>query len=115
MSESIFSKIIQRKAPASILFENDKFIVIANKDPKAPVHLLIIPKHPYRNLEEVALTDQDFHAEILILCRRMAKKMKIADNYQIHINVGKKMQQVQHLHIHLLGGWKNPEEIKQII
>lgn len=115
MSESIFSKIIQKKAPATIHFENDEFIVIANNNPQAPVHLLIIPKHPYQNLEEVALTDQNFHSQILIICRKMAKKMNIADNYQIHINVGKKMQQVQHLHVHLLGGWRNPQEIKQII
>jgi diadenosine tetraphosphate (Ap4A) HIT family hydrolase len=45
----------------------------------------------------------------------MAKKMKIADNYQIHINVGKEMQQVQHLHVHLLGAWKNPKKIKQML
>lgn len=115
MTESVFTKIINRKLPATIHFENDEFIVIANNDPKAPVHLLIISKQTYANLEEVSLTNQDFHARLLLLCRKMAKKMKIADNYQIHINVGQKVQQVQHLHVHLLGGWKSTQQIKKII
>ncbi|MFA6813969.1 MAG: HIT domain-containing protein [Patescibacteria group bacterium] len=115
MSESIFTKIIQRKLPSTIHFENEEFIVISSNEPKAPVHLLIIPKHEYKNLEEIDLKNKDLHAQILILCRKMAKKMKIADNYQIHINVGKEMQQVQHLHVHLLGAWKNPKKIKQML
>jgi histidine triad (HIT) family protein len=115
MSESVFTQIIQRKLPATIHFENDEFIVISNNDPKAPVHLLIITKHPYQNLEEIDLENKNLHAKMLILCRKMAKKMNIADNYQIHINVGQKMQRVQHAHIHLLGGWQKPQKIKQIL
>jgi histidine triad (HIT) family protein len=115
MSESVFSKIIQRKLPATIHFEDKNFIVISSNDPKAPVHLLVIPKHPYSSLEEIALSDEKFHAQLLLLCRRMAKKMNIADNYKIHINVGRQVQQVQHLHIHLLGGWSSPQEIKKLL
>jgi histidine triad (HIT) family protein len=115
VSESVFTKIIHRKLPSTIHFENEQFIVISSNEPKAPVHLLIIPKYPYQSLEEVELKNRRLHAEMLVLCRKMAKKMKIADNYQIHINVGKAMQQIQHLHIHLLGGWSNPKKIKQIL
>jgi histidine triad (HIT) family protein len=115
MSESVFSKIIQRKLPSTIHFEDDEFIVISSNDPKAPIHLLIIPKHPYASLEEVELSNEKIHGQLLLLCRQMAQKMKIADNYKIHINVGKEVQQVQHLHIHLLGGWKNLQEIKKLL
>ncbi len=115
MSESVFSKIIQGKLPANIHFEDEAFIVISSNDPKAPVHLLIIPKHPYANLEEIELSDEKIHARLLLLCRQMAKKMNIADNYKIHINVGKQVQQVQHLHIHLLGGWKNFRKINELL
>ena len=115
MSESVFTKIIQKKLPSTIHFENDEFIVISSNDPKAPIHLLIITKHPYQNLEEVDIKKQDLHARLLLLCRKMAKKMKIADNYQIHINVGREVQQVKHLHIHLLGGWQSPKNIKQVL
>jgi histidine triad (HIT) family protein len=113
MSESVFTKIIQRKLPSTIHYEDKNFIVISSNDPKAPIHLLIITKQAYKNLEEIDLKNQELHAEMLILCRKMAQKRGIEKNYQIHINVGKDMQQVQHVHIHLLGGWKNPEKVKQ--
>lgn len=113
MSESVFTKIIQKKLPSTIHYEDEQFIVISSNDPKAPVHLLIITKHPYKNLEEVDLKNQQLHAKMLIICRKMAQEKGIEKNYQIHINVGKDMQQVQHLHIHLLGGWKNPQKVKQ--
>jgi histidine triad (HIT) family protein len=113
MNESVFTKIIQGKLPSTIHYEDEQFIVISSNDPKAPVHLLIITKHPYKNLEEIDLKNQKLHGDILLLCRKMAQKMGIEQNYQIHINVGKDMQQVQHVHIHLLGGWKNPQTVKQ--
>jgi len=115
MKESVFSQIIQRKLPATIHFEDDEFIVISSNDPKAPVHLLIIPKQPYASLEKIELSDEKIHARLLLLCRQMAKKMHIADNYKIHINVGKQVQQIQHLHVHLFGGWKNPKKIKELL
>ena len=115
MTESVFTKIIKRQLPATIHYEDDEFIVIANNDPKAPVHILVIPKKAYANLEEASIDDQGFHARLLVLCRKMAKKMDIADNYQIHINVGRQVQQVQHLHVHVLGGWTNLKHIKAII
>jgi histidine triad (HIT) family protein len=114
-NESVFSKIIQRKLPSTIHFEDEEFIVISSNDPKAPIHLLIIPKHPYLSLEEIAINDEKLHARLLLLCRKMAKKMNIADNYKIHINVGKQVQQVHHLHIHLLGGWKNIKDIDKLL
>lgn len=115
MPKSVFSKIIDRELPAKFRFEDDEFIVIDNIDPKAPIHVLIIPKKAYVTLEEVALSDNTFHARLLILCREMAKQLKIADNYQLHINVGDQVQQVPHLHIHLLGGWSSQAEAKPLI
>lgn len=107
MKKTVFSKVIDRELPATIHFENDEFIVIDSIDRKAPVHVLIIPKKAYANLEVVSYQDQDFHARLFLLCRQMAKKLKIVDNYKLHLNVGSQVQQVQHLHVHLLGGWKN--------
>lgn len=115
MTASVFTKIINRELPATIHYEDNEFIVIANNDPKAPVHILVIPKQAYANLEEASIDDQGFHARLLLLCRKMAKKMNIVNNYQIHINVGRQVQQVQHLHVHVLGGWTNPKQIKPVI
>lgn len=115
MPKSVFSQIIDRELPAQIRFEDDEFIVIDNIDPKAPVHVLIIPKKPYATLEEVSLNDVEFHTRLILLCRRMAQELNIADNYQLHINVGPKVQQVHHLHVHLLGAWTDATEAKALI
>ena len=106
MSDSIFSKIINREIPSNIQFENQEFIVIKDIHPKAPVHVLIIPKKAYKTLEEVAFDDDVFYANLLKLARQMAKKFNIADNYKLFMNVGNKVQDVPHLHLHLMGGWE---------
>lgn len=106
MSDSIFSKIINREIPSDIQFENQDFIVIRDIHPKAPVHVLIIPKKAYKNLEEVAFDDDTFYVNLLKLARQMAKKFNIADNYKLFMNVGNEVQDVPHLHLHLMGGWE---------
>lgn len=106
MSDSIFSKIINREIPSNILFEDQEFIVIRDIHPKAPIHVLIIPKKAYQTLEEVAFDDDIFYAKLLKLARQMAKKFNITDNYKLFMNVGNKVQDVPHLHLHLMGGWE---------
>lgn len=110
MTDSIFSKIIKKEIPASICFENKEFIVINDIHPKAPVHVLIISKHPYESLEAVDFDDDVFYAKLLKMARQMAKKLGIADNYKLFMNVGKDVQDVQHLHLHLMGGWQQKKQ-----
>lgn len=106
MSDSIFSKIINRELSATIRHEDDEFIVIDDIHPKAPIHILIIPKKAYRTLEEVEMNDDAFYAKLLKLARLMAKKLGTADNYKLFMNVGDKVQDVSHLHLHLMGGYE---------
>ena len=114
MSDSIFTKIIQREIPATIRYEDDAFIAIDDINPKAPVHVLIIPKKPYQTLEAVDLSDTDFHAQILLVARKVAKKMNIAENYKLFMNVGERVQEVHHIHLHLTGGWQQEKTIDEI-
>lgn len=102
---SIFTKIIEREIPAQIHFEDDEFIAISDIKPLAPVHILLIPKKPYQTLEEVEISDVQFHARYLQLARQIAKKMGISENYKIMMNVGEQVQLVQHVHMHIMGGW----------
>ena len=115
MAKSVFSQIIDHELPASVRYEDEQFIVIDNIQPQAPVHVLIIPKKAYASLEEVSIKDEQFHAQLLLLCRRMAKQLGIADNYKLHINVGPQVQQVHHLHVHLLGGWAKDKKVQEFI
>ena len=107
MTTSIFTKIINRDLPADIKYEDDDFIVIASIKPVAPVHLLIIPKQPIKRLQDVAMTNHQFHATLIELARKMADAHGIADNFQLHMNCGSQVQQVHHLHLHLVGGWNH--------
>jgi histidine triad (HIT) family protein len=106
MSDSIFTKIIKHEIPAVIRFENDDFIVIDDLHPKAPVHVLIIPKKAYESLEAVDPNDDVFYAKLLKTTRQVAKDLGINNNYKLFMNVGKNMQDVAHLHLHLMGGYK---------
>jgi len=111
MAETIFSKIIRREIPSTIRFEDDDFIVINDIHPKAPVHVLIIPKKAYESLEAVDLSDDVFYAKLLKKTRQVAKELDIANNYKIFMNVGKEVQDIQHLHLHLMGGWKQTKPV----
>ncbi len=104
-ADSIFTKIINREIPAKIEYEDDEFIAFRDIHAKAPVHVLIVPKEPYRSLEKVPVENIDFSAKLLITARKVAKKLGIAQNYKIAMNVGEQVQAVQHLHLHLMGGW----------
>ena len=108
--ESIFTKIINRQIPATIEYEDDEFIAFRDIHPRAPIHVLLVPKKPYTTLEAVDIEDAGFHARLLQTVRRLAKKLAISDNYKLIMNVGDKMQLVPHVHLHLLGGWEKPEE-----
>jgi len=113
-SISIFTKIINREIPATIQYEDEDFIAINDISPKAPVHVLIIPKKQYETLEQVDLEDEAFHAQLLNTVRKVAKKLNISENYKVFLNVGKKVQQVHHIHVHLTGGWDQAASIEKI-
>lgn len=106
MADSIFTKIINREIPATIRFEDDDFIAIDDIHPKAPTHILVIPKKPWHTLEEVDLSNDQFHAQLLSTVRQVAKLAGIDKNYKIFMNVGLGVQAIDHLHVHLLGGWQ---------
>lgn len=102
---TIFSKIIKGDIPADKVFENESLLVIKDINPKAPVHLLIIPKKEYPNLQEVPQEDLSIITEIIEVAQNLAKKFDVADNYRLLTNIGTKAgQSVFHLHFHLIGG-----------
>lgn len=110
MPDSIFTKIINRELPSTIQYEDDEFIAFNDIHPAAPVHVLVVPKKPYETLEKVDPSDSAFHAKLLFTARKVAQKMGIADNYKLVMNVGKGVQVVHHIHLHVMGGWKDATE-----
>ncbi len=101
----IFCQIINRKIPSEIVFENNKIIAFKDNSPKAPIHFLIIPKKHISNLNK--LENKEILVEIFSVIKKVARKKGILQGHQVKISVGKKGgQEINHLHFHLLGGWK---------
>ena len=102
---TIFGKIINGELPAEKVFENETLIAIKDISPKAPVHLLIIPKKVYPSIQEVPKSDLSLIGEIVGVAQQLAEEFGVADNYRLLTNNGIKAgQSVFHLHFHLIGG-----------
>lgn len=116
LEPSIFTKIINREIPATIVYEDDDFIAFRDIQPKAPVHVLLVPKHPYQTLENVPTKELEFHSKLLLTAREVAKTLGIQENYKLFMNVGHTVQAVHHVHMHILGGWKDqhPDETPEL-
>jgi histidine triad (HIT) family protein len=104
MSETIFSKIIRKEIPASIVYEDDLVLAFRDISPQAPTHILIIPKKPIPKLEEATDSDRDLLGYLLLTVKKVAQDAGLTKGYRIVINNGDDGgQTVDHLHIHLLG------------
>ncbi|WP_178861878.1 histidine triad nucleotide-binding protein [Thiomicrorhabdus cannonii] len=100
---SIFTKIIERQIPASIVYEDEKCIVIKDINPKARVHLLIIPKKEIPTLFDLTPEDRDLMGHMMLLLPQLAQSQNL-EGFKIQINTGEAGgQEVFHVHIHLLG------------
>jgi len=103
MAKTIFQRIIDREIPAKIEHEDERCIVIHDIDPKAPVHLLIIPKGEIARLEAANESDEALLGHLLVVAGQMAKKLGLAKGFRIVINNGPDAcESVPHLHVHLL-------------
>ena len=104
MAESIFSKIIDKKIPAKIAYEDDRYIAIHDINPQAPVHLLIIPKRPIPTLNDLQDADTELVGGLFLVARKLMKEMGYSD-YRTVINCGPAAgQSVFHIHLHVLAG-----------
>lgn len=109
----VFCKIINKEILVTPVFEDSDLIVIKDKDPKAPVHLLIIPKMHIVNLDSVNEENSDILVKILMRAKEVAKEYNTDGKYKIVTNVGELAgQTVFHMHFHLLGGWESKEDVQ---
>ncbi len=103
---TIFEKIIAREIPARIVLEDDDLISFHDVDPKAPVHVLIVPKHVIARIGEAADGHTALLGKLLLAAQKVAQKTGVDQSgYRLVINHGVDAgESVPHLHIHLLGG-----------
>jgi histidine triad (HIT) family protein len=102
----LFCRIAAREVPAEILHESDLIVAFRDANPKAPVHILLIPKEHVASLEDVEDRHADMLASLVQAAAHLAKAEGIAESgWRLVANVGPDAgQSVFHLHLHLLGG-----------
>jgi len=103
---TLFEKIAAREIPAQIVFEDEDVLAFHDIDPKAPVHVLVVPKRVIPRLAEATSDDQEILGKLLLATRIVADKLKLVDSgYRVVINNGRHAgESVPHLHAHVLGG-----------
>ncbi len=105
MSETIFTKIIRREIPASIIFEDDLCVAFRDIAPQAPVHLLVVPKEPVADLASAGRSRESLLGHLLQVSAKVAEQEGIGRGFRVVINNGADAgQTVFHLHLHVLGG-----------
>lgn len=107
MQECVFCQIAKGKIPAKIEYEDGDLIVFHDISPKAPVHLLIVPKKHLELSHDLDVEKMNL-GRIFEVGKSVAKKLGVYDpGFKLVMNCGKGAgQAVDHIHIHLLGGWK---------
>ena len=103
---TIFAKIAAGEIPADIVYQDERAVAFRDIDPKAPVHILVIPRKPLQSLAHAAEEDADLLGHLLRVAARVAEAEGLPENgYRVVTNVGRDGgQSVDHLHLHVLGG-----------
>lgn len=108
MSEDLFLKIINREIPADIVFENDQVLAFRDIDPKAPTHILVIPKIRIRTVNDMTAEHAELVGHMVHVASQIAAQEGISEQgYRLVMNCNDDGgQSVFHIHLHLLGGRK---------
>ncbi|UUO08034.1 histidine triad nucleotide-binding protein [Blastopirellula sp. J2-11] len=108
MSEkTIFKRIIDGEIPADIVYEDDLCLAFRDIAPKAPTHVLVIPKKEIATLDDLADEDAALMGHLWIVVRDVARKLCLDKGYRVVVNCKEEGgQEVPHVHLHLMGGRK---------
>lgn len=111
---TIFKKIIDKEIPANIVYEDDDFLAFYDVQPQAKVHVIVIPKKEIKNLDEATEEDVLVLGKLQLTIAKIARKLGISkDGYRVITNINENGgQTVFHMHYHILGGEKLPENFK---
>ncbi len=104
--ECLFCKIANKEIPSEIISEDEDFVVFKDINPKAPIHLLIIPKTHIGAINTLETKDREIVSGLIMKAKEVADKMGIAESgYRLIFNIGKDAgMEVDHLHLHILAG-----------
>lgn len=115
-NDCIFCKIANKKLDAKIVFENKEITAFKDIHPIAPVHVLIIPKKHIPSINEVIEKDALLLGKMIVVAKNIANELGISEGgYKLLFRTGKNGgQEVDHIHLHLIGGAALHEDIRPL-
>ena len=112
--DCVFCKIIRKEIPAKIIFENDSLVAFHDIRPSAPVHVLVVPKEHIQSINHLEGNHHEIIVALIYAAKDLAVKLGLK-GYKLIFNVGREGGQViDHLHLHLLGGWATAQEANNL-
>jgi histidine triad (HIT) family protein len=101
----LFCKIVEGSIPSKAVYQDEHSYAFLDIDPKAPVHVLVIPRKHIASLAAVEAEDSELLGRLLWAAAEIARTSGLANGYRVVISTGKEGgQTVDHLHLHVLGG-----------
>lgn len=103
---TVFSRIVKGEIPARIVYDDERVLAFHDVSPKAPTHVLVIPKREIPRLSNATEADEALLGHLLLVARKVARELGLDEKgYRVVINTGEDGgQSVEHLHLHVLGG-----------
>ena len=103
---NVFAKILRKELPADLVYEDDQCLAFRDLAPKAPTHVLVIPKAPIARLGDATQDHREILGHLMWAAGEVARIEGLTDSgFRVAINHGEGAQQtVFHLHLHVLGG-----------
>ena len=104
--DCIFCRIISGDIPSDILYQDEQVVAFRDINPKAPVHLLLVPREHIETVAELSEDEASIMGHLVTVANRLAREAGISEKgYRLVVNSGPEGgQEVPHLHLHLLGG-----------
>jgi len=107
MDNCIFCKIAAKEIPSTSVYEDDHLLAFRDLNPQAPEHILIIPKKHIARIENLNVDDTELMGRMLVAAKQIADDLGLKKGYRLVFNNGPDGgQEVEHIHLHLMGGRK---------
>jgi histidine triad (HIT) family protein len=102
----LFCRIAKGEIPAKFAYQDEEFVALHDTDPKAPTHMLVVPRRHIRSVSALEESDAGLAGRMLLIGKRVAAEAGIdGSGYRLVLNTGANAgQSVDHIHLHVLGG-----------
>jgi histidine triad (HIT) family protein len=105
MSDCLFCRIVRGELPAKKVYEDEFVLAFHDIRPVAPVHVLVVPKQHLSSMAELEPEHEAVMGRLMVAAARIAREQGCADGFRSIVNTGRVgLQEVYHLHLHILGG-----------